>query len=287
MFYRGKIRIIPLILILLLSFSCKREVLDLKPSYISIDSIGLVTNSFQGTASHNITDAWIYLNDEVQGIYELPCKFPVLAEGMQKITVRPGIKINGIASTRMYYPFYEPIVYNVNLVKDSTVHLSPVTSYNPAVVFAWMEDFEDAGLSIERTSKSQVDIGKTSDTHEVFDGNYSGKIVLDSNRLLFECYSSNSFVLNGNAINFLELNYKNNYDVTIGVFAYKTSETLQRSVLVLNKTTVWKKIYVNLSNAVAENMTAANFKVFIGILKNATDSDIPTVYLDDIKLIHY
>jgi len=275
------------IFIITLCFSCKKSVSDLTPSYISIDSIGFVTNSLQGSASHNITDAWIYLNDNVQGIYELPCKFPVLAEGMQKITIRPGIKINGIASTRMYYPFYKPIDYNINLVKDSTIHLSPVTSYNPAVVLAWMEDFEDGGISLERTSKSQVNIGTTSDLQEVFQGNYSAKIILDSNRTIFECYTIDSYVLNGNAINFLEFNYKNNCEVSIGVFVYSTNATIQRSVLVLNKSSIWKKIYVNLSNAVSENMTATNFKVFIGIQKDASSSENPVLYLDNLKLIHY
>ena len=271
----------------MLSFSCKRESLDLTPSYLSIDSIGLITNSLQGTASHSITDAWVYINDEIQGVYELPCKFPVLAEGMQKITIRPGIKINGIGSTRMYYPFYEPLEYNIKLVKDSVVHLSPITSYNPAVVFAWMEDFEDGGVSLERTSRSQVDINKTSNHQEVFSGNYSAKIVLDSNRTFFECSTINSYVLNGNAINFLEMNYKNNCEVNIGVFANSTSQTVQRNILVLNKTNVWKKIYVNLSNAVTENITATNFKVFLGALKDSTSTEIPTIYFDNIKLIHY
>ncbi len=277
-----------LFFLLTISFlSCKREDLDLTPSYIQIDSITLETNSLQGTCSHNISDAWIYINDEIQGIYELPCKFPVLAEGNQKLTVRPGIKINGIASTRMFYPFYEPVTYNIHLVKDSTVYLNPSTTYNPSVVFAWLEDFEDGGISLERTNKSQVDIGKTSDMSEVYEGNYSAKIVLDSNRVLFECYTTENFVLNGNAINFLELNYKNNYDVYVGVFAYLSGQTIQRSVLVLNKTDYWKKIYVNLSNAVQENITAQDFKVFFGIVKDSADVLIPTVYLDNIKLIHY
>lgn len=287
MHYRINILNSALILVLLFSFSCKREPLDLTPSYISIDSIGLTNTSFQGTNSHSITDAWVYINDQVQGVYELPAKFPVLAEGMQKITIRPGIKINGIASTRMFYPFFEPIEYNINLVKDSTVQLSPVTSYHPSVNFAWLEDFEDGGISIERTNKSQVDISKTSNPQEVFEGNYSAKIVLDSNRIMFECYTISAYILNGNAINFLELNYKNNYDLHVGVFAYLSGETVQRSVLVLNKTDVWKKIYINLTNAVTENITATNFKVFFGILKADGDTEIPTVYLDNIKLIHY
>jgi len=285
--YKKILQLIFFILIIISLSSCKREDIDLTPSYIQIDSISLQTTSLQGTASHNITDAWVYVNDEIQGIYELPCLFPVLSVGQQKVTIRAGIKINGIASTRMFYPFFEPVNYNLNLVKDSTIVLNPLISYNPTVIFAWLEDFEDGGISLERTNKSQVDIGKTSDINEVFEGNYSAKIVLDSNRQLFECYTINNYQLNGNAINFLELNYKNNYDVYVGIFAYLASQTVQRSVLVLNKSDYWKKIYVNLSNAIQENMTAEHFKVFFGVVKDSADPVVPTVYLDNIKLIHY
>ncbi|OQA00625.1 MAG: hypothetical protein BWY70_00654 [Bacteroidetes bacterium ADurb.Bin408] len=281
------IKIFILLNLSLLIISCNKTNPDLTPSYIAIDSIGFTTTSLQGTDSHNITDAWIYVDDQIQGVYELPCKFPVLAEGAHKITIRAGIKINGIASTRMYYPFYEPVHYYVNLVKDSTLKLSPTTTYNASVVFAWMENFEDGGLSLERTSKSQADIGKTSEMSDVFEGNYSGKILLDSNKLFFECYTIEAFNLNGNAINFLELNFKTNYNFYIGIFAYLTNETIQRSVLVLNETDTWKKIYVNLSNAVQENITAQNYKVFFGIVKDSTDSKVPSVFLDNIKLIHY
>lgn len=282
-----RIKLFILLNLSLLILSCKKNAIDLTPSYIAIDSIGFTTTSLQGTASHNITDAWVYVDDEIQGIYELPCRFPVMAEGTHKITIRAGIKINGIASTRMYYPFYEPCHYYVNLVKDSTLTLSPSTTYNASVVFAWMENFEDGGLSLERTSKSQADISKTSDLADVFEGNYSGKIVLDSNKLFFECYTIENYNLNGNAINFLELNFKTNYNMYIGIFAYLTNQTNQRSVLVLNETDTWKKIYVNLSNAVQENITAENYKIFFGIVKDSTDSEVPAVFLDNIKLIHY
>jgi len=284
--YRIKTLLFCVVSILLFVFACKNET-DLTPAYVKIEAIDLTTNSFQGTNSHNITDVWVYFDGVPQGTYELPAHFPLLKEGTKKMTLRPGIKINGIASTRMYYPFFEPIQYELNFVKDSTITLSPVANYHPSVVFQWLEDFEDGGISLERTYKSQVDVNKTSNLSEVFEGNYSAKIVLDSNKVLFECQTIDNYVLNGNAINFLELNYKNNCNFYVGIFANKPGETIQRSILVLNKTDVWKKVYVNLTNAVNENINATDFKIFFGLLKDTTETVIPTIYLDNIKLIHF
>ena len=53
--------------------SCQKEDVGGVPAYIKINSIELENN----TTSY-ITDAWVYINGQLQGVYELPSKFPVL-----------------------------------------------------------------------------------------------------------------------------------------------------------------------------------------------------------------
>ena len=84
-----------------------------EPSYIHIDSISLTTDyTAYGTASHKITDAWVYVDNELIGAFELPANVPVLKSGVHNINIRPGIKLNGIAATRSYYPFFNPCIFN-------------------------------------------------------------------------------------------------------------------------------------------------------------------------------
>jgi len=46
------------------------------PSYIHIDKIDLTTDySSQGTSSNKITDAWIYVDNELIGAFEMPVTF--------------------------------------------------------------------------------------------------------------------------------------------------------------------------------------------------------------------
>ena len=98
-----------LVLVILFGFnSCSKDELEATiPSYISIDKFTISTNySTQGTSSSNITDAWVYIDNDLVGIFELPAKFPVLKEGNVKIDVYPGIKENGISERRSKYIFY-------------------------------------------------------------------------------------------------------------------------------------------------------------------------------------
>ncbi len=276
-----------LLFLLFIPFSCEDDI-DLTPTYIEIKEFTLKTQSDEGTESHSITDAWIYINDNAQGVYELPAKFPLLAEGSHKLTLRAGIKSNGISATRIYYPFFAPLQYNYEFVRDSVYVIKPTVTYHPNVVFKWLEDFEDGGISLERSSKSEADIIKTSAPDKVYEGNYAAKAVLDSNKTFFECQTIDAYQLpKAGAPVFLELNYKNNAEVHVGIYAYTPGQVVQRSVLVLNPTEQWRKIYVNLTNAVSENINATEYRIFFGMIRDEDDSEIRKAFFDNIKLLHF
>ena len=81
-----------LFLIMICILSCNKEESTEVPSYLKIDNILLDDNS-----THNITDAWIYIDDNLQGVYELPAHFPLLVTGKHKLRIKAGIKENGIS----------------------------------------------------------------------------------------------------------------------------------------------------------------------------------------------
>ena len=70
------------------------------------DFIFNISNNNQGTNSEKITDAWIYVNGNLEGVYELPATIPLHYEGLKNLVIYPGIKRNGIAADRKKYPFY-------------------------------------------------------------------------------------------------------------------------------------------------------------------------------------
>ena len=111
-------------LIVLVLSSCQKEDTAGIPTYIKIDNIALD----QGNTTSNITDAWIYINGQLQGVYELPAKFPVLEQGNTDIKVYAGIKNNGISTERATYPFYNPYTINTELSINSTREIKPEIS---------------------------------------------------------------------------------------------------------------------------------------------------------------
>src|SRR5688500_13907587 len=106
---------------LLLISGCKKTVNPEEiPSYLYIDKINLQTLAGEGTSKQDITDAWVYVQGQAIGVFELPARIPVLAEGNPEVWVYAGIKKDGISSTRVKYPFFKPfITSSVNLVRGN------------------------------------------------------------------------------------------------------------------------------------------------------------------------
>lgn len=258
------------------------------PSYIHIDSIAFSSNSTQGTASQNISDAWVYIDGEKMGVYELPCTFPVLKSGSCDVQVFPGIILDGISATRAIYPFMKSWRSDYNLLADSVVTVSPSTTYADSLEFEVIEDFEGGGIVFSNTTFSDTVILRTSDimSGDVFEGAYSGKVVVDTEHPMADIKTNDSFVLpQGGAYNFLEINFKTSASVGFGVIANTGSQSVYHPVVGLNPTETWKKMYINLSPVVSRENEANSFFVYFRVTLPDNVSSA-TFYVDNIKLIH-
>ncbi|PLW92191.1 MAG: hypothetical protein C0592_12020 [Marinilabiliales bacterium] len=278
---------IAIIIVLLFSTSCdwinpSEEI----PSYIQIDSIGFSVIGSQGSADQNFVDAWVYVNGESVGAYELPCTFPVLASGDVDIQVFPGILLNGISATRGIYPFVSDFEVSATLVEDSILHIYPTSTYNTDLEFEIIEDFESGGLVVTGSSLSDTTIERTSDPALVYEGSYSGVISLDEEHPVADIKTINDFVLpQSGAYNFIEMNFKTDVETAVGVIANIGTQSVYHPVMVLNTTDTWKKIYVNISPVVTRESQASSFYIFIRAELPDGESTA-TVYLDNIKIIH-
>ena len=292
MIYR---RILPVLSILFLPFfllvqtSCEKFSGDQTiPAYLSIDSIYLQTDfSSQGTASQNIIDAWVYVDDNLIGTFQLPARFPVLKEGKHSLSIIAGIKKDGIASTRVTYPFYNTITQSVNLTPDSTTSVGVTkTTYFSTTKFLWMEAFEDVSISLDTTSRSSVDIGETPlGSTLVFEGVHSGLVQMDSANNFFEIATHNYYAIPKAPV-FLEMNFNTNTTFQAGVIIFTTDYIIyQTPVLNLAPTNgKWKKIYIDLTTTLNSYSNATNFKVYFGGFKDSNVKNA-TVLLDNLKLV--
>lgn len=293
---RGFINILLSVIILwgCKSFDKKEPV----PAYIYIKKIDLAVKpgGVQGTDACDIKDAWILAGGELIGVFELPCRIPILKEGQTEITVLAGIKVNGQNNNRKFYPFYDVFKQMVNLKPTIIDTLNPVVHYKSEVVFEWIEDFEDLAVSMEKTGITRtVDSLKiTSIPSEVFEygksGNsYSGKVNYRNKRGTFENSSISIFDLpRGSSDIYLEVNYKSDVPIQFGL--YPTSGTsIDRGIpvyLTFPNPNEWKKAYIRLSDDVnnSENL-GKKFRIFINAVNNKDTSAV--ILLDNLKLLHF
>jgi hypothetical protein len=267
-----------LLLVVFFAFnSCSKDELEAEvPSYVQINPFTLTTTPAQGSSSHNITDAWVYIDNDLVGVFELPAKFPVLKEGNHKIDVYPGIKENGIAERRAKYLFYNEHSAQITLEKNKTTEVNPVTTYTSGTTFYWMEDFETASLPFGYSAISDTIIYKSSDS---FEGFYSGKVSLIPGMDFFECMTPSFSDLPKTKTVFLELDFKTNQPVLVGLYA----DSDQLGVFYLNSTDTWKKIYLNFTEPIKTRSYAAQYKIFFGIDSKV---DYPEFMFDNLKIVH-
>jgi hypothetical protein len=252
------------------------------PVYIDCDSISFsVSNATQGSASADITDAWVYVDDNYLGTYELPAHFPVIAEGSHKISIHPGILVNGIKETRGDYQYYTSYDTVLNCEPGSTYLIKPHSTYRSGTTFMLMEDFEQSGLVFDRAPNSDTSLNVINDAN-AFE-NHSGTFSIDVNHPYFN-YSSFPFGVPAGSTVYAELNYKGDGEFTVGVLALTSSGTVAEELLTIRPSSSWNKIYVNLSDAIKAQPLASGFR-FLITSTLVSPNTTATVYLDNIKVV--
>lgn len=287
--------IVVLSFVILLNSGCyKFEGSQTVPAYLKIDTVLLNTYyPEEGTNSHNITDVWIYVNDNIVGSFELPAMFPVLADGVKKLDIRPGILVNGITSTRAPYPFYKPVtIEDFEFFPDSVMTIAePQSEYYSDLVFAWMEDFESPSNSLDETSSSDTVIERTEpkNSPEAFlssDSKYSGAIYLTEERPVYSAATYNSYPMpTQGSPAIMELNYKTNNYLNTGLLIRDPGGYTKVPLLVILHSSEWNKIYINLGPNLSLHPQATEFRVYFeaGLDNDRTAS---TIYLDNLKIIN-
>lgn len=240
------------------------------------------------SASTKIKDAWVYIDNEFHGTYELPVRFPVLLTGAHQVKVFPGILLNGIAGTRSPYPFYKSSEHTVNIPASGTAVINPGTYYLTEVECSYCESFEGSGFSLAPTiqSDTMMYLLTPGDTN-IFEGAGSGAVYLQTANTMFEMSTTNEFRPPGaGAAVFVELNYKINQEMSMGLFVYQPNlDPVQIPVITFRKTESWNKIYVPIGEFISSYPLATGFKLYFGTIKDV-NTTVSSFYIDNIKVVN-
>ncbi len=272
------------LLILLVLASCQKEDTGGIPTYLKIDNITLD----EGNTTSNITDAWVYINGQLQGVYELPAKFPVLEQGNTDIKVYAGIKNNGIASDRVIYPFYSAYTINTTLTIDSTTEIYPSVNIKENID-GQFDDF-DNGYSFNSDTRFQkLANGPYGDY-----GSLSLNSLSDTDSIFFTEINYQDFPLSFDNVpqqgspTYIELDYKSNTTFLVGMYINSpNSPTLEKNLWWGYPTKDnWNKIYIDLTQTASEAIGAETFSIFIKMQRdNSLDEN--KLDFDNIRIIHY
>lgn len=267
--------------------SCDKET-EPAPSYLHIEAYDFDIKVGQGTGRQKISDAWIYLNNNYVGAYELPATIPVIAEGPSEILVLPGIRINGQVTHAGTYALLEPFNSNINFNLGDTTTVSPVSSYQADLKFPFIEDFEGIHFfNIDRDGNLETKLLLT-DQSEAYEGNYSGIIELtDKRNAIYAVYDLEKVIPQSPDPIVLELHYKSDIPFNIGFVGDKgvLGEDYLVNATLLPKAE-WTKVYfdfreiINRSNAFHYRL-AINAS-FIPDSAKATQK----ILIDNIKVVH-
>jgi hypothetical protein len=267
------------------------------PAYIVVESIDLKTYPGEGTDDHNITDVWLSVDGDFQGVFPLPATIPLLEKGEHLISLQAGIKDNGINSTPEIYPFYAPFEVTLNLQAEVVETLSPVFEYADGVQFSFIEEFEGSGQIFQEMRIGSDDDMITLSTlpENVFEGDHSGVVKLDTATSVIEIGTLSRYPdLGDNGFQtYLEVNYKSEVPVFFGLIGYENFGSLGGTPLFdagFQGSSNWKKIYFNLAKAVLTpgfDEYQVGFQAYIPQEDGILTLDSARVFLDNIKLVHF
>jgi hypothetical protein len=267
---------------------------EIIPCYGHIDSIPLIiTNpSVQGTTASAINCAWVYVDDNPVGAFQLPCTFPMIATtGLHKVTIFAGIEDYGEAESRMKFPFYTSYVLgSVSLTQGAVTKFKPTTSYASWTDIALYENFDTPFIKIYRDSTINTDDTNmfpiTTPNPNVYQGKGSGEVYLDATHQNYRGLTDTfNIPNNGNAV-FLEMNYKATYPFTIGLNSLGYP---YHAIIYVDTASTWKKMYINLQPTIGQFASFDNsYQVFF-FMTIETSNPPPNAqfYLDNVKLDRY
>lgn len=268
------------------------------PSYIWIAPFEVQTAvGTQGSASAKITEVWVSIDDAFFGVYPLPAKIPILKTGNSKIKLEAGIKDNGISTTPEIYPFFQALEYNISLKANEIDSIRPKATYRSGIRFALLENFEN-NSHVFQTLVTGNESNRMSIANDgAFEGSGSGLIQLSTQYPAVELATRNTYtglLAKGTAV-YLELNYKAEVPLIVGVIAYKAGNLSGGGAILyaagFNASENWNKIYFNLSQVVADSRLD-EYQIILKteIPKNA-DGTInrsnAKIWLDNVKLVHF
>ena len=261
------------------------------PSWLEVNEWQLNSNidlsGLEGELTESITNAQVYIDDQLIGIFEVPFRIPILKTGAVNVKVYPVVINNGISATKKLYPFLEHYEIDAELVQNEDLVINPVTNYKSITNF-WVEDFEDINNSIENDQTSLATLQLSNENLTAFNGNFYGKVVLNEVDTTWVGNTTDQLAIPKGSECYLEIDYYVTNDLYTGLLFVSPSVISNNVNVRLNgqapENAVWKKIYIELKELISSSPNNTQFlQTFTAFLDEGKTEGL--ICIDNIKVL--
>lgn len=257
------------------------------PGFIELKDPTVTKPDGNGFDTHKITDVWVFADGQIVGVFPLPAKVPLEVTGKeQEITLLAGIRNSGMIDNPVFYPFYKSIVAKVTPQEGKIIQLPLDFQYIRDFKMPINEGFETGNvLSVDFDNKPETKIDITEEMAAA--GSRSGLIVLQSGATFMEVASSSKVRNNENARgqSYIELDYKGEGEISIGIAKTKNGILTGEYVLFVPGKENWNKIYIDVTKIVS-GTDYDEYRLILAFRKTGF-SEQSKLYIDNVRHLHF
>ncbi len=258
------------------------------PAYLEITDVNIATNQFQGEPTHKITDVWAYADNQLLGVFELPCKIPILTNGeTTDFLIFPGFRNNGERSRSFTYNVMDQLRFTETLAAGDIIQKSLTFSYKDEAKFDFVEGFEGGSHIFTRELDENENSRIITTTEDKKSGTQSGKISLTEENPLISVASIFDYnrIDNAGLDSYFEMDYKNDVPFFVGALYQQEGQLISQPLIVLNPSDEWNKIYIDFTS-ILSSPVIDNYSVYITSDIATLAESSGTIYLDNLKFVH-
>lgn len=278
-----------LLIVVLIFTSCSKDPGSI-PDFLQSSSPKFISFLSTDSTEHNLTDYWVYQDNELIGVFDIRQRIPLFGTGISQLSIFPGVRVNGSRDEAYIYPFLSNFKTEVELCGcDRLIEIDPSFGYSPSSKFSLATDFEvgnDFGTDLDNDPMSMLVL--QNDT--AFYSNTAGLIEVNKDHpsnIVANQQFSTEIEQFGREV-FLEVNHKSNIPFVIGILVNSDLETYYEPIYIANSSKDWKKLYLDLSETINQNKATGGYKiVFQAQYPSTLEDQSGRVYIDNVKLVHF
>lgn len=257
------------------------------PTTIQLEPFEFVTEPGEGSNQNKITEIWVYANSGFLGAFTPPVNVYYLEEGPTTFTFRPGIRNNGIATDVITYPMFTGYSTQLDAADGAIYSVQPTTAYQEAAEFSLLVDFELGNpFTNNRDTVTASELKRS--TTDVFEGSYSGEIVLSDEAYFIEVtheVAIGDLPTDGKEV-YLEIRYKNEVEFGVGLLGTALSGgSYYQFFYLANPTDEWNMLYLQLTDyLVASDLDS--YKILFRAIYTGPAGEEQKIFFDNIKVVH-